>query len=72
LRAGDWLSNSDGTRSQVTAVQRIPGKTKVYTFVNQNDHAFYANDLLVRDSCGDKSAFYPPPLVAPAGREVAR
>ena len=72
LRAGDWLSNSDGSRSQITAVQRIPGKTKVYTFVNHNDHAFYANDLLVRDSCGDKSAFYPPPLAKPAGKEVAR
>ena len=45
-----------------TAIAALPGKAKVYTFVNQGDHAFYANDLLVRDSCGDKSALYPAPL----------
>jgi hypothetical protein len=73
LAAGDWLSNSDGSRSQVTAIQRVPGKARVYTFVNQRDHAFYANGILVRDSCGDKSALYPgSALPAPELKEVAR
>jgi hypothetical protein len=73
LAAGDWLSNSDGTRSQVTAIKRLPGKAKVFTFVNRNDHAFYANGILVRDSCGDKSALYQQtkPSV-PELKEVAR
>ncbi len=73
LVAGDWLSDSDGSRSQVVGMKRVPGKATVYTFVNQADHAFYANGVLVRDSCGDKSAFYQQtkPSV-PELKEVAR
>ena len=73
LVAGDWLSSSDGSRSQVVGVKRMPGQARVYTFVNEADHAFYANGILVRDSCGDKSAFYQQtkPSV-PGWKEVAR
>jgi hypothetical protein len=52
---------------------------KVYTLTAREDHAFYANGILVRDGCGDKTPFFllpPPPgeaspvaqpILAPAG-----
>jgi len=78
LRAGDWLLNDTGARVQIVKVRRVPGAIKVYTFINAGDHAFYANHVLVRDSCGNNAnQFRPvsnvgPPRFSPVGKEVAR
>jgi hypothetical protein len=78
LGSGDWLLNDAGARVQIVKVRRVPGAIKVYTFLNAGDHAFYANHVLVRDSCGNNAnQFRPvsnaePPRFSPVGKEVAR
>ncbi|WCJ60887.1 FG-GAP-like repeat-containing protein [Fontisphaera persica] len=82
ITAGDWLMNSSGRRVKVLEVRRQEKPVKVYTLVNREDHALFANDVLVRDGCGDKTPFYPwllpleragaaSPPVFPEGKEVA-
>lgn len=77
ISQGDWLFTAAATRIRVAGVTRVEQKTKVYTFTNREDHAFYANGVLVRDSCGDKTPFFrlpsPPPDPAwlPAGAGVS-
>jgi hypothetical protein len=78
LRASDWLLDDAGERVQVSRVRRVPGAVRVYTFVNSGDHAFYANGVLVRDSCGNNARLFQPapasgpPSAAASGKEVAR
>jgi hypothetical protein len=55
LKSGDWLLDADGEHLLVRSVTSVSGPTRVYTMSNQKDHAFYANNVLVRDSCGDRS-----------------
>ncbi len=54
LQAGDWLIDSIGRRFVVNRLIEKSGQQTVYTLSNREDHAFYANGLLVRDSCGER------------------
>jgi hypothetical protein len=82
LKAGQWLLTPEDLRVQIRGVTRVDEPARVYTFGNRGDNAFYANGILVRDSCGDKSPYFrkPDPGAAqaarvsslPAGTEVAR
>lgn len=53
LQVGDRLVQSSGGNAIITANQQLPGKSKVYTFYLGKGHAFYANDILVHDLCGE-------------------
>jgi hypothetical protein len=53
LQAGDQLLRSTGGSVVITANQPLPEKSKVYTLWLRKDHAFYANDVLVHDLCGE-------------------
>ena len=59
LKVGDWLMDNQGQRVLIRTISEVAGPVSVYTLSNREDHAFYANDLLVRDSCGDR---YPLPV----------
>jgi len=75
LKAGDWLMDSSGEPMIVHGITSSSDPVRVYTLSNQEDHAFYANNLLVRDSCGDRSPQkQSPPALQPALRlsEVVR
>jgi len=65
LKAGDWLFNSSGQRVGLRAINRLETSGRVYTLVNREDHAFYANDILVQDSCGDKTPWLASRRAAP-------
>ena len=52
LAAGDWLFDSQGRRVRVLGNQVVQRSAKVYSFSLSGDTAFYANGVLVHDSCG--------------------
>jgi hypothetical protein len=52
LQAGDCLFNSKGQRIQVRANELLPGQMPVWTLKLARDVAFYADDVLVHDLCG--------------------
>lgn len=54
LQTGDWLIDSSGRRFAITRITEKSERRTVYTLSNREDHAFYANGLLVRDSCGER------------------
>jgi len=66
LAAGDWLTTVEQKRAEVRSVQRLPGRETVYSFVAREDHAFYAEGVLVQDGC----ALQRPGARIPAGQEV--
>ena len=80
IQLGDWLSDASGARVRVNAVRRLQGDATVHTLINSGDHVFYANGLLVRDSCGAPTGvvpvsgiLLPPPRPEDArAKEVAR
>jgi hypothetical protein len=53
LRVGDRLLQPTGGNAIITANQPLQEKSEVYTLWLGNDHAFYANDVLVHDLCGE-------------------
>jgi len=53
LQVGDRLLRSTGGNAIITANQPQKGKSKVYTLWLGKGHAFYANDVLVHDLCGE-------------------
>ncbi|MGH7953589.1 MAG: polymorphic toxin-type HINT domain-containing protein, partial [Limisphaerales bacterium] len=53
LEVGDWLMNDNGQRVQIVSNRHVPGTHEVYTLKLRGDTAFYANDVLVHDLCGD-------------------
>ncbi|MBI3867281.1 MAG: VCBS repeat-containing protein [Verrucomicrobia bacterium] len=59
LKAGDWLSDLDGKRVRIADIRSLHRETTVYTFVNSGDHTFYANGILVHDSCGTPAILSP-------------
>ena len=78
LQPGDWLFTPEGDRVQVKSITRLDKATRVYTLANLEDHAFYANGLLVRDSCGNRWPVIGPPdtagfhLTQPSTAEVSQ
>ncbi|MHB8519117.1 MAG: FG-GAP-like repeat-containing protein [Limisphaerales bacterium] len=52
LRLNQWLTTSSGKRAVIASLKRLSGPRKVYSLVLREDHAFFANDVLVRDRCG--------------------
>jgi uncharacterized membrane protein YgcG len=54
LKTGDWLIDAAGRRFAITRLTEKSERRTVYTLSNREDHAFYANGLLVRDSCGER------------------
>ena len=54
LAPGDWLLTAKGGRVQVAANQSVGGTMKVYTVKLVGDIAFYADDVLVHDLCGNE------------------
>ena len=80
VRVGDWLTDAAGERVRVNRIEHQPGEVTVHTLINSGDHTFYANGLLVHDSCGAPaitaplSGFtLPPPRLEDArAKEVAR
>ena len=52
LAVGDWLFDSQGRRVRVLGNQAVKRSAKVYSFSLSGDTAFYANGVLVHDSCG--------------------
>ncbi len=52
LRPGDWLVTADGRRAEIAANETRAGPSRVHTFKTKEDHAFYANGVLVHDLCG--------------------
>ncbi len=74
LQAGDWLLDSTGKRHVITRLTESKRTTRVYTLSNREDHAFYANNLLVRDSCGERRPATPAakPAKAPEVAEVTQ
>jgi hypothetical protein len=53
LQAGDRLLRSTGGSAIITANQMEKEKSKVYTLWLGRGHAFYANDVLAHDLCGE-------------------
>jgi hypothetical protein len=53
LQVGDRLLCPTGGNAIITANQPLPQKSRVYTLWLGKGHAFYANDVLVHDLCGD-------------------
>lgn len=80
VRIGDWLTDATGERVRVNRIEHQPGEVTVHTLINSGDHTFYANGLLVHDSCGAPSVVapfsgftLPPPRLEDArAKEVAR
>ncbi|MBL9167077.1 MAG: VCBS repeat-containing protein [Verrucomicrobiales bacterium] len=80
VRVGDWLTDTTGERVRVNRIEHQPGEFTVHTLINSGDHTFYANGLLVQDSCGAPSVVapfsgftLPPPRIEDArAKEVAR
>jgi hypothetical protein len=52
LAPGDWLSDAQGRRVRVLSNQTVRSNATVYSFSLSGDTAFYANGVLVHDSCG--------------------
>jgi hypothetical protein len=67
LAAGDWLFNAQGGRVRVLSNQPVNRGTTVYSLSLSGDTAFYANGVLVHDSCGA-----PPPATALKAMEVLK
>ncbi|KAF0094832.1 MAG: fibronectin type III domain-containing protein [Puniceicoccaceae bacterium 5H] len=55
LETGDWLHRADGALVRITSIEPVDGEHTVYTLLLDEDSAFYANDILVQDSCGNYS-----------------
>jgi hypothetical protein len=53
LQVGDHLLRSTGGSAIITAIEPLKEKSKIYTLWMGRGHAFYANDILVHDLCGD-------------------
>ncbi|HEX7863031.1 MAG TPA: FG-GAP-like repeat-containing protein [Verrucomicrobiae bacterium] len=51
LKAGDYLSNSEGERVRIRRISEHRKKEPVYTFSVTGDNVFYANGVLVHDMC---------------------
>jgi hypothetical protein len=52
LKSGDWLTDAQGRRVRILANQSVTRLGKVYSLSLSGDTAFYANGVLVRDTCG--------------------
>jgi len=52
LAAGDYLLDAQGRRVRILANQVVKGVARVYSLSLSGDTAFYANGVLVHDSCG--------------------
>lgn len=80
IRLGDYLTDARGERVRVNAITPFHGNVTVHTLINSGDHVFYANGLLVHDSCGAPTGVVPvsgiiPPVPRPEdarAKEVAR
>lgn len=80
IRLGDHLTDARGERVRVNAIKPFHGNVTVHTLINSGDHVFYANGLLVHDSCGAPTGVVPvsgiiPPVPRPEdarAKEVAR
>ncbi|MDP0500164.1 MAG: FG-GAP-like repeat-containing protein [Verrucomicrobiota bacterium JB022] len=55
LQLGDWLHRADGSQVRIASIQPVSGEHTVYTLLLGEDSAFYANGILVQDSCGNYS-----------------
>jgi hypothetical protein len=58
LEGGEWLTTAEGKRATITKVKAVDGAQRVYTFVMREDHALYANGVLVQDGCGARLSGY--------------
>ena len=67
LAAGDWLFDAQGRRARVLASQTVERHATVYSFSLSGDTAFYANGVLVHDTCGAT-----PPATLLQAREVMK
>ena len=52
LKPGEWLITDQGSRVEVRSNETRAGPARVHTFQTREDHAFYANGILVHDLCG--------------------
>ena len=53
LQIGDWLITYTGAHAVVIGNSALGEKSNVYTVRLAGDHAFYANDVLAHDLCGE-------------------
>ena len=67
LAAGDWLFDAQGRRVRVLANQTVKRNTTVYSLSLSGDTAFYANGVLVQDTCGAT-----PPATLLQAKEVVK
>jgi hypothetical protein len=67
LAAGDWLFDAQGRRVRVLANQTVKRGATVYSISLSGDTAFYANGVLVHDSCGGT-----PPATLLQAKEVVK
>ena len=60
LKPGDWVSDRTGNPLAISSIKTKAWSGTVYSFENRANRAFYANGILVHDSC------------EPPGRKTAR